>query len=131
MKKQKKRYPMMNAAAQVARHHWWVLLVRGLLAILFGLIALVAPGIALLAFIYVFAAYAILDGITAIVVSVRERGFLRSWWVLLLEGIVGIIIGILAFALPGVTALVLLYLVAVWALLTGIIEISSAFVIPG
>ncbi len=122
---------MMNTAVQVARSHWWLFLVRGILALLFGIIALVAPGIALLAFIYVFAAYAILDGITAIVVSFRERSFLRTWWVLLLEGIVGIIFGILAFAWPGATALVLLYLVAFWALVTGIMEIGSAFVVPG
>jgi uncharacterized membrane protein HdeD (DUF308 family) len=122
---------MMNPAVQVARRHWWVFLVRGIVAILFGIIALVAPGIALLAFIYVFAAYAILDGITAIVVSLQERSFLRTWWVLLLEGILGIIFGILAFAWPGETALILLYLVAAWALVTGILEISSAFVVPG
>lgn len=121
----------MNATAQVVRSHWWLLLVRGILAILFGIIALVAPGIALLAFIYVFAAYAILDGITAIVVSFRERSFLRTWWVLLLEGILGVIFGILAFVWPGETALILLYLVAFWALVTGIIEISSAFIVPG
>src|SRR5947209_16862565 len=131
MKKQKKKYPMMNAAAQVARHHWWVLLVRGILAILFGIIALAAPGIALLAFIYVFAAYALLDGIAAIVVSLQERNVLRTWWVLLLEGIFGIIFGILAFAWPGETALVLLFLVAIWALGTGILEVISAFVGPG
>jgi len=122
---------MMNATVQVTRNHWWVFLVRGILAILFGIIALAAPGIALLAFIYVFAAYAILDGITAIIISFRERSFLRTWWVLLLEGIAGIIFGILAFAWPGETALVLLYLVAIWALVTGIMEIISAFVGPG
>jgi uncharacterized membrane protein HdeD (DUF308 family) len=122
---------MMNATVQVARRYWWVFLVRGILAILFGIIALAAPGIALLAFIYVFAAYAILDGIAAIVVSIQERSFLRTWWVLLLEGIADIIFGILAFAWPGVTALVLLFLVAIWALVTGVLEISSAFVGPG
>jgi uncharacterized membrane protein HdeD (DUF308 family) len=122
---------MINTTVQVAHQHWWMLLVRGVLAILFGIIALVAPGIALLAFIYVFAAYALLDGIAAIVVSLQERRFLRIWWVLLLEGIAGIIFGILAFAWPGETALVLLYLVAFWALVTGVIEISAAFIVPG
>ena len=78
---------MMNATVQVARRQWWLLLLRGILAILFGIIALAAPGIALLAFIYVFAAYAILDEIAAIVISFQVRSFLRTWWVLLLEGI--------------------------------------------
>lgn len=122
---------MMNATVQVAHRNWWFLLVRGILAILFGIVALAGPGIALLAFIYVFAAYAILDGVAAIVVSIQERSSLRVWWVLLLEGIVGIIFGILAFAWPGETALVLLYLVAFWALVTGVMEIGSAFVGPG
>src|SRR5438270_516229 len=122
---------MMNPAVQVARRHWWVFLVRGILAILFGIIALVAPGIALLAFIYVFAAYAIVDGIAAIVASLQARSFLRPWWLLLLEGIFGIIFGILAFTWPGETALILLYLVAAWALVTGVMEIGSAFVVPG
>jgi uncharacterized membrane protein HdeD (DUF308 family) len=121
---------MMNTAVQAARSHWWLLLLRGILAIIFGIIALAAPGIALLAFIYVFAAYAILDGITAIVVSFRERSFFRGWWVLLIEGIAGIIFGILAFAWPGATALILLYLVAFWALVTGVMEIGSAFIVP-
>ncbi len=122
---------MINTAVQVARSHWWLLLLRGILAILFGIIALVAPGIALLAFIYVFAVYALLDGITALVVSFRERSFFRGWWVLLIEGIAGIIFGILAFVWPGETALVLLYLVAFWALVTGVMEIGSAFIVPG
>ena len=121
---------MINTAVQAVRSHWWLLLLRGILAIIFGIIALAAPGIALLAFIYVFAAYAILDGITAIVVSFRERSFFRGWWVLLIEGIAGIIFGILAFAWPGATALILLYLVAFWALVTGIMEIGSAFIVP-
>jgi uncharacterized membrane protein HdeD (DUF308 family) len=121
----------MNTTVQVVRRHWWVLLVRGFLAILFGIFALAAPGIALLVFIYVFAAYAILDGISAIAVSFQERSFLRTWWVLLIEGIAGVIFGILAFVWPGETALVLLYLVAFWALVTGVLEIGSAFVIRG
>jgi uncharacterized membrane protein HdeD (DUF308 family) len=131
MNRQERRHSMINASVQTARRHWWTLLLRGILSILFGIIALAAPGIALLAFIYVFAAYAILDGITAIAVSFQQRGTLRTWWVLLLEGIVGVLFGILAFAWPGETALILLYLVALWALVTGIMEIGSAFVMPG
>lgn len=121
----------MNVTGQVTQRHWWVLLARGILAILFGIIALAAPGIALLAFIYVFAAYALIDGIIAVFVSIQERRFVRTWWVLLLEGIFGIIFGILAFSWPGETALVLLFLVAIWALVTGIMEVSAAFVVPG
>ncbi|HEU0004310.1 MAG TPA: DUF308 domain-containing protein [Ktedonobacteraceae bacterium] len=101
-----------------------------MLALLFGIIALADPLIVLLAFIYVFAVYAILDGITTIAVSLQERSSLRAWWVLLLEGIIGIIFGILVLVWPVKTVLVLLYLVAIWALIRGVLEISSAFVVP-
>jgi uncharacterized membrane protein HdeD (DUF308 family) len=85
----------------------------------------------LLAFIYVFAVYTILDGLTTILVSLLERSFARAWWVVLLDGIVGVIFGILVLAWPVRTALVLLYLVAIWALVTGVLKISAAFVVPG
>ena len=88
---------------------------------------MIVPGIALLALVYIFALYALIDGITAVFVSFQERGNTSHWIALLVEGIVSIIIGILAFALPGITALVLLYLVAIWAIITGIMEISAAF----
>src|SRR5713101_447142 len=64
---------MMNMVAQTANRFWWLMVLRGILAIIFGLIALVFPGIALLAIIYVFAAYALIDGITAMVVSIQTR----------------------------------------------------------
>ncbi len=122
---------MMNTVTQTANRFWWLMILRGILAIIFGLIALVFPGIALLAIIYVFAAYALVDGITAAVVAIQTRNSSSRWWVLLLEGLVGVVIGILVFVWPGETALVLLYLVAIWAVITGIMELSGAFVIPG
>ena len=118
-----------NIGAQVILRNWWMLALRGLLAIIFGLIALFFPGIALFAFIFVFAAYAIIDGIVAVIVAVRERGSLSRWGWVLFEGILSILAGILAFAYPGITALVLLYIVAVWAIVTGIMEIVAAFVL--
>jgi uncharacterized membrane protein HdeD (DUF308 family) len=105
------------------------LLFRGILAIILGIIALVAPGIALLALIIVFGAYAFLDGILAVVVAIQERRILPRWGWLLVEGIAGIILGIVAFAWPGETALVLLYIVAAWAIVTGILEIGAAFTV--
>src|SRR5713226_2602548 len=110
---------MMNTVAQTANRFWWLMVLRGILAIIFGLIALIFPGIALLAIIYVFAAYALIDGITAMVVSIQTRNSSSRWWVLLLEGLVGVVIGSLVFVWRGVTALVLLYLVAIWAVITG------------
>jgi uncharacterized membrane protein HdeD (DUF308 family) len=105
------------------------LLLRGVLAIIFGIIALVAPGIALLALIIVFGAYAFLDGILTIVVAIQERHVLPRWGWLLVEGLVGIALGIVAFVWPGETALILLFIVAAWAIVTGILEIGEAFTI--
>lgn len=118
-----------NPGAQVVMRNWWMMALRGVLAIIFGLIALFFPGIVLLAFIYVFAAYALIDGIFAVIVAIRERGSLSRWGWLLFEGILGIVAGVFAFVYPGVTALVLLYIVAAWAIVTGIMEIIAAFVI--
>jgi uncharacterized membrane protein HdeD (DUF308 family) len=97
------------------------------LAIIFGLIVLFLPGIALLAFIWVFAVYAIVDGIVAVVVAIRERESLNRWGWVLVEGVLSIVAGILAFAYPRETALVLLFIIAAWAVLTGIMEIVAAF----
>ena len=120
-----------TVGAQVVRRNWWVLALRGVLAIIFGLIALFAPGLALLAFIIVFAVYAIIDGIAAVVTAIQERGSLNRWGWVLFEGIISILAGIVAFVYPGLTALVLLYVIAFWAIVTGIMEIVAAFAIRG
>ena len=120
-----------NIGVQAVRRNWWMLALRGVLAIIFGLIALFAPGIALLAFVYVFAVYALIDGIMAVYIAIRERGSLSRWGWVLFEGILGIIAGIVAFVYPGLTALVLLYIVAIWAVVTGIMEIVTAIAIRG
>lgn len=116
----------MVGAHQVILRNWWMLALRGLLAIIFGLIALFAPGIALLAFIAVFAVYAIIDGVVAVTVAIRERESLKRWGWVLFEGIISILAGIFAFFYPVKTALILLFIVAAWAILTGILEIVTA-----
>jgi uncharacterized membrane protein HdeD (DUF308 family) len=120
-----------NIGVQVIRRNWWMLALRGVFAVIFGLIALFAPRIALLAFIYVFAAYALIDGIVAVVIAIQERGSLSRWGWVLFEGIISILAGIVAIVYPGLTALVLLYIVAFWAIVTGILEIVAAFAIRG
>ncbi|HEV7366685.1 MAG TPA: HdeD family acid-resistance protein [Gemmatimonadales bacterium] len=105
--------------------NWWAVSLRGLAGILFGIITFFAPGISLAALVLLFGAYALVDGVLAIVSAVRRRGADR-WWLLLLEGLVGIAAGVLTFLWPGITALALLYVIAAWALVTGAFEIAAA-----
>lgn len=106
--------------------NWWMLLLRGMAAILFGIAVLVWPGIALTTLVLVWGAYALVDGIFAIVMGIRSRTQVEHWWVTVLEGVVGIIAGVVAFVWPGITAVALLYVVAAWAIITGILEIVAA-----
>ncbi len=122
---------MLQNVVQTVRRNWWLLVLRGVFAIIFGLIALFYPSIALYALIIVFGVYAIIDGIAAVVIAIQERGSLSRWGWVLFEGIISILAGIVAFVYPGLTALVFLYIVAIYAILTGILEIVAAFVIRG
>jgi len=106
--------------------NWWALVIRGLAAIFFGILAFVWPGITVAALILVFGAYAIVDGIFALIAGVRAPKSLKRWWLLLIEGVVGVAAGVVAFAMPGITALLLLFIIACWAILTGVIEIVAA-----
>lgn len=106
--------------------NWWALVLRGVLAILFGILAFIWPGITATVLVYLFGAYVLLDGIFAVIGAFRQAGERAGWWVLLLEGLAGIGVGILAFIWPGVTATVLVFFIAAWAILTGIFEILAA-----
>ena len=106
--------------------NWWALVIRGVAAIIFGILAFVWPGITITALVLVFGAYAIVDGIFAIIAGVRAPKSLSRWWLLLIEGIVSVAAGIVAFLMPGITALFLLVMIACWAIVTGVIEIIAA-----
>jgi uncharacterized membrane protein HdeD (DUF308 family) len=112
-------------ANELARN-WWLLALRGVLGILFGIGAFVWPGATLTALILVFGAYVFVDGIFAVVAGIGMRTQLSLWWVVLLEGVAGIILGLLTFRSPDITALVLLSLIAAWSIITGIFEIATA-----
>src|SRR5262245_26573161 len=106
--------------------NWWVLALRGVLGILFGIGAFVWPGLTLAALILVFGAYAFADGIFALIAGIGKRRQLSLWWLVLLEGMAGIILGVLTFRSPDITALILLSFIAAWSIITGIFEIATA-----
>src|SRR5438105_2283748 len=110
---------------QLSRN-WEVLAVRGLLAILFGIIVFLQPGISLEVLVLFLGAYLLIDGISAVITALRHSNATERWWVLLLEGVMGIIAGVLTLIWPQITAFVVLYVVAAWAITTGIFEIIAA-----
>jgi len=105
---------------------WWLVLLRGIFMAIFGIIALVSPGIALLALVWLFGIYAILDGIAAIAIGIRARGEPQWVWTIV-QGVVSVLAGVIALIWPGLTALALLFVVAFWAIVLGIAEIGGAF----
>jgi uncharacterized membrane protein HdeD (DUF308 family) len=105
--------------------NWWAFVLRGVVAIALGILAFVQPSATLLALIAVFAAYAIFDGVLAIAAGVSVEGGPR--WLLIVGGILGIAIGLLTINRPDVTAIALVYLIAVWAIATGVSEAVAAY----
>lgn len=116
-----------EAGRNLTARFWWALVVRGIFAIVFGLIALFWTGITLFALVVLFGIYAFVDGIFALISAIWPSEQHPSRALLAFEGIFGIIAGVVAFAWPGITALILLYVIAMWALITGIMEVAAAF----
>ena len=110
----------------VLTRNWWALALRGILAILLGLAAIVLPGVTLAVLITLFGAYAVVDGVLAIIAGVRAAERHERWWSPVLKGLAGIAAGVMAFIWPALTALALLYLIAGWAIVTGVLEVVAA-----
>lgn len=111
----------------ILARNWWAMALRGVVAILFGLFAFAFPGATLAALIIVFGAYALVDGVFAVVAAVRAAQHHERWIPLLLTGILGVLVAGVAWLYPGLAALGLLYLIAAWALVTGVFELVAAF----
>ena len=107
---------------------WWLVALRGIIAILFGIVALAYPGITLVALVLLFGVYALVDGVCAVFAAFGGTGRERLWYIL--EGIAGIAAGILTLFYPGITAEFLIYLIAAWAILTGVFEIIAGLALP-
>lgn len=106
--------------------NWWLVVLRGMLAILFGIAAFLWPGITLLTLIIMFGVYAIFDGLIAIWTGLSRTRESSRWWMFLLEGLLSIGAGIAALVWPGLATLVFIYIMAFWAVFTGILEIVAA-----
>jgi len=113
----------MLVVDELARH-WWVIALRGIAAIVFGILAFAWPGMTLAVLVILFGAYALVDGVLAIIAAFRGESDHRL--ALGLEGVVSVLAGLAAFVYPGLTALVLLYIIAFWAIVTGVLEIWAA-----
>lgn len=117
---------MSSGMAGTVARHWWVWLVRGIAAVIFGVLAFLWPGPTIFAIGVLFGAYALVDGIFALIASVRVAEHHGRWWPLLFEGIVGLIIAAIAFWDIRITLAALYFTIAAWAFLTGIFEIAAA-----
>ena len=106
--------------------NWWLVVLRGVLAILFGISAFVWPGLTLLTLVILFGVYAIVDGVIAIVTGLSRTKDSPRWWTFLVEGLVNIGAGVAALIWPDLATLVLVYIIAAWAVFTGILEIVAA-----
>jgi uncharacterized membrane protein HdeD (DUF308 family) len=112
---------------EVTARYWWVVLLRGLLAIVFGVGALIWPGITILSLVLLFGAYSLVDGILDLAMAVGGKETAGSNRLLVgLMGLLGIGAGIVAFLWPDITAVALLWVIAAWAIATGILEILVA-----
>ena len=115
----------MAATVEMARW-WWAFILRGVIAIAFGVIALVLPGLGLLTLVALFGFWALLEGMTSFLDGLRSRGRNKNWWVEVLEGVVSIAAGVLALLFPPFAAEILLILIAAWAMLIGVFQLYMA-----
>lgn len=111
----------------VLAENWWAIAVRGVLGILFGILALIFPGATILSFVLVFAAYLLVDGVFAIIAAVRAARRRDRWGLLTFEGIANIAAAVIAVLWPGLTVLAFVVLIAAWAIVTGVLMLGAAF----
>jgi uncharacterized membrane protein HdeD (DUF308 family) len=106
--------------------NWWALALRGAVAILLGLLAFTMPGLTIAALVTIIGVYMFIDGVLAIMAAIRGIKEHDRWGWMLIEGIVSIFAGVVAFFIPSTGALALVWLIAAWAIVTGALEIGAA-----
>jgi uncharacterized membrane protein HdeD (DUF308 family) len=118
--------PLESHLAAMLSRSWWVLLLRGLIAIAFGVLTWMQPAISLAALVLLFGVYTLADGVLGVWTAISGRRDHEDWWILLLWGLLGVGVGLIALWAPGITALVLLFYIAIWAIATGVLQIVAA-----
>jgi uncharacterized membrane protein HdeD (DUF308 family) len=116
------RAPMLTALAE----NWWLLLLRGIAAIVFGVLAFIWPGVTLALLVLLYGAFALVDGAFALAAAIMGKAGIGPRWWLAIVGLLGIGAGVLTFLWPGITALVLLVFIAAWSIMSGIFQIIGA-----
>lgn len=116
--------------SKIASRIWWSLVIRGVLAIVFGIVALIYTGQTLLSLVLVFGVFAVLSGIASLVAAVRAGEAHQRWGWLAVSGLLSIAAGVMTFVWPGITALAFVLLIAAWAIFTGVMEITFALALP-
>ena len=112
--------------ADVLSRAWWLVALRGVLALIFGVLAVGYPGLTLITLVSFFGAYVFVDGVCAIASSIMSWSERDNHWLVLLSGIASVGIGIVTFRTPEITTLVLLLYIATWALVTGVLQVAAA-----
>jgi len=116
-----------DALSEVLADSWWAVGLRGIMGILFGLICLLTPGIAIEVFVILFAAYMLVDGVFAIASGIKAARNGERWGLLILEGIVDLAAGLVAVLWPAITLIALIWIVAIWAIVSGALMLGAAF----
>ena len=117
---------MIEERVDALIRNWWAVVLRGVVAVLFGVLTIFNPGLTVAVLVVMFGAYAVVNGLFTVIQAIANRHGQRHWPTLVVSGVLSVALGLLTFFLPGVTAIALLYLIAAWAILVGITEIMTA-----
>jgi uncharacterized membrane protein HdeD (DUF308 family) len=109
------------SAVRMMSAHWWVVLLRGILAILFGILAYTWPGLTALVLVTIWGVYALIDGVFGVIAGIRGK-----WTSMVVLGLLGIAAGVVALLWPGLTAVSLLWVLAIWVIVAGSMQIAAA-----
>lgn len=118
--------PSSQAMSVALARNWWAVALRGMFAILFGLIALLLPGVTIASLLLLFGAYMLADGVFAIISGIRAMTHHERWGLLILEGIVDVLAGLVAFLMPGITLLFFVALLGMWGIISGFSMTAAA-----